>query len=235
MRIFVYSDESGVFDCKNNKYFVFGGLIFLSNTERETCIRKYIHAEKTIRHLSEKHFNTKLEVKAANVSNKAKGKLFRTLNHYIKFGVIIHQELVHEKIWLNKKSKQRYLDYAFKIALKRCLESLIKENKVTPSEVEELVVNVDQHSTATDGRYELAASLENEFKIGTFNMYYDKFFEPLFPNLKSLSCNYCNSKANTLIRAADIVANRIYYLARQHQGRDYLIKDKDFYIIQLPR
>lgn len=234
MIIFVYSDESGVFDYKHNKYFVFGGLIFLSKTERETCIRKYIHAEKTIRDISEKHLKTKLEVKAANISNKAKGKLFRSLNQYIKFGVIIHQELINEYIWLNKKSKQRYLDYAFKIALKRCLESLIEENRITPSEVEGLIVNVDEHSTATDGRYELRTALENEFKIGTFNKQHDKYFPPLFPQLKNLLCNYCNSEKITLIRAADIVANRIYYLARKHQGRDYLIKDKDFYVIQLP-
>lgn len=234
MKIYVYSDESGVFDYKHNDYFVFGGLVFLSNDDRETCIRKYLNAEGTIRKTSKKHYNSQLEVKATNISKKAKSKLFRSLNQYIKFGVIVHQKRIRQEIWLQKKSKQRYLDYAFKIALKRCLEALIKEKRIISTEVEELIVNVDQHPTATDGKYELAAALENEFKYGTFNWNYDKYFEPLFPSLKSVNCNHCNSKANTLIRSADIVANRIYYLAREFQGCAYSIKDKDFYITQLP-
>lgn len=34
MDIFVYSDESGVFDVKHNDYFVFGGLILLGKIPR---------------------------------------------------------------------------------------------------------------------------------------------------------------------------------------------------------
>ena len=72
-------------------------------------------------------------------------------------------------------------------------------------------IHVDEHTTATNGRYELREGLEQEFKIGTFNMKYDKFFPPLFPNMKSLDLDYCNSAKVTLIRAADIVANKIYF------------------------
>ena len=49
MDIFVYSDESGVFDRKHERYFVFGGIMFLSIAERDVCSRKYAHAEKVIR------------------------------------------------------------------------------------------------------------------------------------------------------------------------------------------
>lgn len=35
MNIFVYADESGVFDRIHNDVFVFGGLIFLGNDERD--------------------------------------------------------------------------------------------------------------------------------------------------------------------------------------------------------
>ena len=34
MNIFVYSDESGVFDNKHNDFFVFGGLIILGTEEK---------------------------------------------------------------------------------------------------------------------------------------------------------------------------------------------------------
>ena len=33
MNIYIYSDESGVFDQKNGKVFVFGGLIFLEKKD----------------------------------------------------------------------------------------------------------------------------------------------------------------------------------------------------------
>ena len=42
-------------------------------------------------------------------------------------------------------------------------------------------------------------------------MKYDKFFPPLFPNMKSVDLDYCNSAKITLIRAADIIANKIYF------------------------
>ena len=44
MNIFIYSDESGVFDKVHNKYFVFGGIMFLSKDERDNFNRKYINA-----------------------------------------------------------------------------------------------------------------------------------------------------------------------------------------------
>ena len=45
MDIFVYSDESGVFDVKNNRYYVYGGVIFLSKNDREIANRKYRNIE----------------------------------------------------------------------------------------------------------------------------------------------------------------------------------------------
>lgn len=37
MNLYIYSDESGVFDNKHEKYFVFGGLIFLSKFEKDNA------------------------------------------------------------------------------------------------------------------------------------------------------------------------------------------------------
>ena len=49
MNVFVYSDESGVFDKFHNDFFVFGGLMFLSKDDRDVWSRKYIAAEKSVR------------------------------------------------------------------------------------------------------------------------------------------------------------------------------------------
>ena len=46
MNIFVYSDESGVFDKVHNDIYVYGGIIFLSKEEKDNNVRKYLNVEK---------------------------------------------------------------------------------------------------------------------------------------------------------------------------------------------
>lgn len=212
MDIFVYSDESGVFDKVHNDIFVFGGLIFLSKKDKDIAARKFIAAEKSLRS-SKKHYQQQ-ELKACNIRPSEKNKLFRSMNAFIRFGVVVHQSQVIDKIFENKKSKQRYLDFAFKIALKKAFEQLITQQIIQADTVENVRVFVDEHTTATDGCYELREGLEQEFKIGTFNYRYNTYFPPIFSNLKNVEVRYCNSDAVTLIRAADIVANNIYYCIR---------------------
>ena len=91
----------------------------------------------------------------------------------------------------------------------------------------------DEHTTATNGRYELKESLEQEFKHGTYNYNYSKFFEPLFPNLQSVEVNYCNSAKVTLVRAADITANKLYRSVLVNNEAK-LQKHNNFHIIHLP-
>lgn len=231
MNIFIYSDESGVFDKVHNKYFVFGGIMFLSKDERDNFNRKYIHAENVIR--SSESIASSTEVKAVNVSNKSKGKLFRSMNNIHKFGVIIQQGRLLDSIFLNKKSKQRYLDYAYKIAVKRKFEDMIKLGILNPEEVTGLYFFVDEHTTATDGLYELKEALEQEYKYGTHNFKYTTYYPPIFPNLKNLDVSFCNSESKTLVRAADIVANRLYYLCTTNSDLTDIVSDK-FYIGKLP-
>ena len=209
MDLFIYSDESGVFDKEHNEIFVYGGLIFLGKKQKDEYIRRYIAAEKIIR--GEKYTDGN-ELKACRITNKEKGKLYRSMGNAIKFGVIINQKNVLDRIFLNKKDKQRYLDYAYKIGLKKALQQLITAG-VIDKNIDNIFVYNDEHSTATNGRYELREGLEQEFKLGTYNMQYNKFFPPLFETMKGIQLEFCDSRKVTLIRAADIVANRIYYMA----------------------
>lgn len=123
MELFVYSDESGVFDKVHNEIFVFGGVIFLSKKAKDIAVRKYKHVERIIRR--NEHRNTLYELKATTVKPKDRNKIYRSLNNLEKFGVIIHQQRILKNIFEDKKSKQRYLDYAYKICLKRKLQCLI--------------------------------------------------------------------------------------------------------------
>lgn len=209
MDIFVYSDESGVFDKHHNKIYVFGGLILLGKKSKDEWARRYLHAENTIR--SNGSYSANEELKACKISNKEKGKLIRSLNHCYKFGVVIQQDNVYDRIFGSKKDKQRYLDYAYKIGLRRAFESLINKGIVRLGEVDNVRVYVDEHTTATNGRYELREALEQEFKNGTYNYNFTSFHEPIFPGLTSVELQFCNSEKVPLIRAADLVANRIYH------------------------
>ncbi len=215
MNIFVYSDESGVFDYLHNNYFVFGGIIFLSRNEKDIATRKYLNAERTLRR--NRSYDKCQELKAVYLSNADKGKLFRSSAQYQRFGIIINQNKVHKQIFSNKKDKQRYLDFAYKIGLKNVFEHLIRQKQIKPDEIENLYVNVDEHTTATNGLYELQESLEQEFKNGTYNWNYNVYFPPIFTNLNRVSVSFCNSEHMPLIRAADIIANRLYYLACNNQ------------------
>ena len=99
--------------------------------------------------------------------------------------------------------------------------------------VRNLYFYVDEHTTATNGRYELREALEQEFKVGTYNWSYQTFFPPIFSSMETVNMEYCNSKNKLLVRAADIVANKIYHCAIEH---DYtkLAAIPNLHFIMLP-
>lgn len=231
MNLYVYSDESGVFDKVHNDYFVFGGIVCIGNAEKEILSRKYSKAEKTLR--MSKNVSSEYELKASQITNSEKGKLFRSLNQFYKFGVIINEKRILERIFQSKKDKQRYLDYAYKICVKRTFEQLIGMNIIKPDDIERLYFFVDEHTTATNGRYELEEALEQEFKLGTYNYDYVKYYEPIFKNMIDVKLEYCNSSSKLLVRAADIVANKIYYFSKTGKKND-LKGFSNLFIIELP-
>lgn len=233
MDLYVYSDESGVFDKVHNSTFVFGGLLFLSKEEKDYAVRRYKAVEKKIRK-SESYGN--IELKAAQISPTHKRKLFNSTDKFYRFGAVIEQARVLDSIMSNKKSKQRYLDYVFKISLKRLLQRLILENIINPDDVENIHILVDEHTTATDGKYELRETIEEEFKFGIYNYNYSGFLYPaIFPHMKCVNLDYCNSKTVTLIRAADIIANRLYWNTINKLETDPFDKDNQkFFISYFP-
>lgn len=135
-----------------------------------------------------------------------------------KFGAVVTQKNLNSHIFNDKKSKQRYLDWAYKMAIKTKFQALIQSGKIDPNKVEYITFLVDEHATATNGIYELRESLERELKHGTFNYTWMHFYPPLFPDVKGVNLQYCNSSKKTLVRSADIVANKLLYLSRKHSG-----------------
>lgn len=233
MNIYIYSDESGVFDKKHNDYFVFGGIICIGTNNKNIWSRKYAAAEKALRKNVGIPINQ--EMKACFLKNKQKHNLYRLLNNCYKFGAIISQQKIMDRIFKSKKDKQRYLDYAYKISVKNALLSLINKGIIKPKEIEYIYFYVDEHTTATNGRYELREGLEQELKLGTYNLNYDHFFPPILPDVNYIELKFCNSASEFLIRAADIVANHFYYIAlNQKCNYKYDIEQRNAFITKLP-
>lgn len=201
MNIFVYADESGVFDRIHNDVFVLGGLIFLGNDERDEGQRRYRSVEKVQRRAGAARGHR--EMKAIYLTNKEKSSMFRAMNPYHRFGVVVNQQNVLTNIFENKKSKQRFLDYVFKRGLKSALQNMLIRQEIKAEDVENIYVFMDEHTTATDGRYELGESLESEFKTGTYNQTWNRFFPPLFPGMKAVQLQLKDSCQDSLVRAAD--------------------------------
>lgn len=216
MNIFIYSDESGVLDKYHNDFFVFGGLMFLSKDDRDIWSRKYVAAERAVR--SSEKMSIDVEVKATTISNKSKSKLYRSLNQTEKFGVVVKQKKLLDSLFENKKGKQRYLDWVYKMSVKTKFLELLRNEQIVASDITGIYFFVDEHTTATNGIYELQESLEQEFKYGTYNYDWMTFHPPIFPNLQTVKVEYCNSSTKTLVRAADIVANHIYHEATENSG-----------------
>ena len=229
MNIFVYADESGVLDPTHNKYFTFGGLVFLGKEAKDCALRKYLHVENVMRE-NDKSLQSIGEMKANRLSNRQKGSLFRSLNGECKFGVVVEQRRLRDYVCSNKKTKQRYLDYVFKIALKRALQGMMRDGVFKSEDVENIYVRMDEHSTATNGRYELQEGLEEEFKFGTTNYSFDTYNPPIFPSMNSVVFEMRDSAQDPLIRASDIVANRLLYCARKQDFDSVRFKMR--YIIQ---
>ena len=64
------------------------------------------------------------------------------------------------------------------------------DGKIDLNKIENIYIYVDEHVTATDGRYELREAIEQEFKHGTFNASWNHFYEPITPNVRLYIWNF---------------------------------------------
>ena len=96
--------------------------------------------------------------------------------------------------------------------------NLIEKGLIDSNDKINLHFFVDEHSVATSGLYELREALYQEFAKGTFNSNYQLFYEPIFTNCNILTLRYCDSKYFPLIRAADIISNKLFYQINNNQN-----------------
>lgn len=226
--IYIYSDESGVFDKYHNDIFIYGGIVCIGQDISSILSRKYLLAEKSLR--KSPKYKNKAELKASMLDNSDKRKLYRVIEDCYKFIVAVDLPKLKNERFESRYSKQRYLDYAYKRGLKGILEKMNSDHVIRLEEEIELKCYVDEQNTSTNGRYSLEETIYNEFKYGVYSGGFD--FKPIARKLETVDIKYCNSETTTLVRSADIFANRVLFEARNTVLEEML--DSHTYLIRLP-
>lgn len=227
MDFYVYGDESGTLDAERYDFYTFGGIVCVGRAAKEDAIRSYIAAERSIGAA----YPAGIELKASAIDVKHKMALYRATRRLHRFACVIDQQRIDKRIMMNKKNRQRYLDFAFKVALKRELLHLIDAKRFAPDAISDVLISFDEHKTATSGRYELQESIAAEFKNGVV-AYDGHFVEPAFPAMGVVQTRFVDSRQHALVRASDIVANVILHKALDRKlGR---ISKEYVFLTQLP-
>lgn len=219
MKLYVYADESGTFDQAHNDLFVYGGLIAPGREAKEGLERRYRALEDSIRATSPT-LGEGDEAKASSLAMPERKRLYRLVegSPCRQFGVVVDQRRLRPSVFADKRSRQRYLDWALKMAVKWAVLSLVADGTVEKSAVSKIDVFVDEHSSSTAGKYNLSASINEELRYGMYDSR-GFFHEPLFsPSLPEVRVRYLDSSSVTLIRAADVTANWIYCAERDRSA-----------------
>ncbi|EOS7786373.1 DUF3800 domain-containing protein [Enterococcus hirae] len=206
-KVYMFFDDSGVLHRNaRNRYFVYAGLAFVGNEQKESAKRMYCTTLNRIR----KQAGIDGELKACVLEPKYQYDLYRVLKNEQSMGLTVDIERVHQNILNEKNSIHRYKDYVLKRLVKAKLNEFIGKGLISPSEDILINICVDEQATATNGYYNFRDSVYEELKNGILNYNYGTFHEPLFLSKVEINVNYCDSKTNYLIQASDILANRLW-------------------------
>ena len=215
MRLYVYADESENFDQAQNDLFVYGGLVVPGDTAKTDIEHQYSAVESSIRQESGKAD----ELKASYLSMRQRKRLYNVVERSscTQFGFVVNQQKLRGSVFSSKGRKQRYLDWALKMGVKYGILKAMRDGTAPRDEIEGIVVFVDEHSSTTEGIYNLRESINEELRAGMYDSS-GRFHEPVFStDLPKIPVRYLDSKTVTLIRAADVTANWIF---RAERDRD---------------
>ena len=230
MTIFVRADESGVFDPVHNDFFIFAGLIFLDAQEMELTSRRYLSMEKKLR--KKKEYKTLPELKATLLNHEDRRTLFRVTESCSRFCVIVKlSHLDSKSVFADKKSKQRYLDYAFKRGLKHAITCMAERGSIFYEDPAQFSILLDERTNASNGLYDLEESIYREMR-GEIRNIHSKAFPAALPNTQKVTIKYGNSEHEPLLRCADVLANRILHECRH--GSMENIRNQNLFVLRLP-
>lgn len=232
MDIYVFSDESGVFDCKHHEWFVYAGIIVVGKLEMDSLTRRYIAIEKNLRKNSK--YRTIPELKGSFLNDKSKRKLLSVFSDTMKFAVAIRQKkLDYARVFSNTKMKQDYLDFAYRSVLRKAFEEMIAKGSLFPGDEFNLFINEDNRHVTVDILHRKEEMIFREFKEGIYNSKFGMFSTPLFSDIQKVQITLRDSDRSALVRGADIIANTVY-TSLFNESLDAFLDDSLFHIELLP-
>lgn len=208
-KIYINLDDSGKLTPKE-QISVYGGVVFFSKKEKDKFITQYrsIIEDIKCKYCSKSdNCNKKCpEIKNTNIKPSDKRRIMNYLKKYYTVGLIIKNDNVYDHIKTNKAAKGRFTDYSIRRMIKELINELIRLNMINPNLPLELIINIDEQSTKSNGYYNLRDGLLEELKYGISNYNYSKTFKPIIFSELSINISYQDSGKNHLVQAADLIA-----------------------------
>lgn len=206
--LYVSLDDSGKLNNKE-RYLVYAGLFF---TNKKTLEKFKIQYKKIRDDIAKKDCYKNIEeLKGHTLKSKDRLRLLRFVYRYSTAGLIVDNFLIAKQdILISKDSKGRYRDYILKLLIKDIIVELIKENKINPYEPLLLVINMDQETSKSNGRYAFSEGIYEELVKGIINYNYGFRTLPILYNKLVIKVHSQNSKDSIIIQASDLVANNIW-------------------------
>ena len=213
-RLHFYFDDSGVLH-KNAPInrFIYAGYVFVDDKEKEEAKRKYKALNKKIR----REEGRDDEIKACNTCKRHKRALYNVLREYESLSVVVRINHLYDYILSDKKSICRYKDYILKRLIKEKAKEIISKGLIDSDVDTQILINIDEQLTASNGYYNLKESIQEELKFGIYNYDYGKMHPNVFNGDLDIVIKYCESKNDYLIQASDILANRIFSSYKYNQ------------------
>lgn len=205
--IYIYADDSGVFDIKDSQYFIYAGYIFVGQDQ----VRKYRTRYKNMvdRVRTELGWSHDIELKAAYLKAKHKKALGSAMTGAQSFSLAVDMSRVYSNILESKMNKQRYKDYVLKRAIKSKLVKILSERGISKDEPIRLIIKIDEQPVSSSGVKELEGSITKEFRYGRLDGN-GRPEDPILNKGSEITLDYMDSKEDYLVQASDILANKIW-------------------------
>lgn len=206
--IYISLDDSGKLN-KNEKFLVYGGLYFTDKKELEKFKMKYKNIRNDISK-KDKYKNID-ELKGFTLANNDRLRLLKFINKYHTLALIIdNTKIEKEEILISKNARGRYRDFAIKLLIKQVFIELISNEIIDPYKPITLVLNIDQESSKTNGKYNLDEGIVEELTKGIINFNYGFKTTPILFSKFEVHLYSQNSKDSIIIQASDLVANNVW-------------------------
>ena len=212
--LYINLDDSGKL-VEHEKVAVYAGLLFTSKLQKDKFITQYRSIIQQIRcHYCKQNPVSCMQKNCPEVKhNMLKAKHNRRIINYIKkyscLCCIIQNGQIYPKIKQDKASRGRYLDFALKLLIKRTIQELIKNKVLRADKPLNLVINIDEQTTKTNGYYNLKDGIIEELKFGIHNYNYNAIYSPILTSDLNIKLCYQKSDKNFLIQASDLIAGTV--------------------------